>query len=57
MDEAHAFFAIMATPLPSLFLSVADPGCLSRILIFIHPGYRIPDPTTAPKEKGKILNR
>ncbi len=23
--------------------SVADPGCLSRILIFTHPGYRIPD--------------
>jgi hypothetical protein len=28
--------------------SVADPGCLSRILIF-HPS-RIPDPTTARKE-------
>jgi hypothetical protein len=24
--------------------SVADPGCLSRILIFTHPGSRIPDP-------------
>jgi hypothetical protein len=23
--------------------SVADPGCLSRILIFIHPGSQIPD--------------
>jgi hypothetical protein len=23
--------------------SVADPGCLSRILIFTHPGSRIPD--------------
>jgi hypothetical protein len=22
---------------------VADPGCLSRILIFIHPGFRIPE--------------
>ncbi len=26
---------------PSLFVSVADPGYLSRILIFIHPGSRI----------------
>ncbi len=25
----------------------------SRILIFIHPGTRIPDPTTAPKEEGR----
>jgi hypothetical protein len=32
----------------------ADPGCLSRILIFIHPGSRIPNLTTAPKG-GKIL--
>jgi hypothetical protein len=24
--------------------SVADPECLSRILIFTHPGSRIPDP-------------
>jgi hypothetical protein len=24
--------------------SVADPGCLSRILIFTHPGSRISDP-------------
>jgi hypothetical protein len=36
---------------------VADPECLSRILIFfIHPGSRtgsrIPDPTTTPKEEG-----
>jgi hypothetical protein len=30
--------------------SVADPGCLSRILIFTHPGSRIPDPKTATKE-------
>jgi hypothetical protein len=35
--------------------SVADPGCLYRILIFIHPGSRIPDPATATKEeRGKI---
>jgi hypothetical protein len=32
--------------------SVADPGCFSRILIFIHPGSRIPDPKTATKESG-----
>ncbi len=31
--------------------SVADPGCLSRILIFTHPGSRIPDPKTATKER------
>jgi hypothetical protein len=29
-----------------------DPGCLSRILIFIHPGSRIQDPTTATKGGG-----
>ncbi len=33
--------------------SVADPGCLSRILIFTHPGSRIPDPKTATKERDK----
>ncbi len=40
--------------------SVADPGCLSRILIFTHPGSRIPDPgsripdpKTAAKERGE----
>jgi hypothetical protein len=37
--------------------SVADPGCLSRILIFTHPGSRIqdriPDPKTAIKERGE----
>jgi hypothetical protein len=30
--------------------SVADSGCLSRILIFTHPGSRISDPETATKE-------
>ncbi len=29
-----------------------DPGCLSRILIFVHPGSRTLDPKTATKEKG-----
>jgi hypothetical protein len=40
--------------------SVADPGCLSRIpdlgsriLIFTHPGSRIPDPKTVTKERGE----
>ncbi len=38
-----------------LVSSVAGPGCLSRILIFTHPGSRIPDPDpkTARKEKGE----
>jgi hypothetical protein len=31
----------------------ADPGCLSRILIFDHPRSRIPDPKTATKDKTK----
>ncbi len=33
--------------------SVADPGCLSRILIFTHPGSRISDQKTARKESCK----
>jgi hypothetical protein len=32
--------------------SVADPGCLSRILIFSHPGSRIPDPKQQQKRGG-----
>jgi hypothetical protein len=36
---------------------VADPGCLSRILIFTRPGSRIPDPKTATKELLKFLNK
>ncbi len=35
------------------FCSVADPGCLSRILIFTHSGFRISDPKTATKERGE----
>ncbi len=31
-------------------------GCLSRILIFTHPGYRIPDPKTATTKKGVKKN-
>jgi hypothetical protein len=36
-------------------ISVADPGVYpgSRILIFAHPGSRIPDPKTATKERGE----
>jgi hypothetical protein len=30
---------------------IPDPG--SRILIFTHPGSRIPDPKTATKERGE----
>jgi hypothetical protein len=35
-------------------VSVADPGCVSRILIFTRPGSRIQDPgsKTATKEMG-----
>jgi hypothetical protein len=37
------------------FFSVADPGFLSRILIFTHPGSRIPDPgpKTGKKKRGE----
>jgi hypothetical protein len=34
-------------------ISVADPGCLSRIPIFTHPGSRISDSKTATKERGE----
>jgi hypothetical protein len=36
--------------------SVADPGCLSRILMFTHPGSRIPNIKTATKERGEKKN-
>ncbi len=32
--------------------SVADPGCLSRILIFTHPGSRISDPGSRIPDPG-----
>ncbi len=35
-----------------LAASVAGPGCLSRILIFIHSGSQILDPKRATKERG-----
>jgi hypothetical protein len=31
--------------------SVADPGCLSRILIFVHPGSQISDPGSKNSNK------
>jgi hypothetical protein len=36
--------------------SVADPGCLSRIPIFTHPGSLISDPETATKERRKKIS-
>jgi hypothetical protein len=39
------FFKVMYQNQSSkLAVSVADPECLSWILIFVHPGPRIPDP-------------
>jgi hypothetical protein len=37
-------------------LRIRDVHPGSRILIFIHPGSRIPGSTTAPKEEGKFFN-
>jgi hypothetical protein len=37
----------------SIQSSVGDPGCLSRILFFTHPGSRIPDPKIAMKDRGE----
>ncbi len=47
------FYRRKCRPFHRLDCSVADPGCLSRILIFTHPGSRIPDPKTATKERGE----
>jgi hypothetical protein len=38
-------------------ISVAYPGCLSRILILNHPGSRIPDPKTETKERETNLDQ
>jgi hypothetical protein len=35
---------------------VADTGCLSRILIFIHTGLRISDPGSNITERGEGRN-
>ncbi len=55
-------YGTSGTPTEIDTISVADLGCLSRILIFTHPGSRIPDPgsrisdpKTATKERGKIF--
>ncbi len=34
----HCYFFFIQQPLATHGSSVADPGCLSRILIFIYPG-------------------
>jgi hypothetical protein len=36
--------------------SFADPVCLSRILIFTHPGSRISDPKTDTKERVEKIS-
>jgi hypothetical protein len=36
-----------------IYFNFAGPGCLSRILIFFHPGSRIPDLKIATKRRGK----
>jgi hypothetical protein len=55
----HLFF-FTCKLFTKVLTSVADPGYLSRILIFTHsgsrisdPGSRIPDPKTATKERGE----
>jgi hypothetical protein len=37
--------------------SVADPGCLSRILIFVHPGSRIPNPGSKNSNKREVWKK
>jgi hypothetical protein len=39
-------------PDPSFFCSVADPGCLSRILIFTHSGFRIQKQQQKRQKRG-----
>ncbi len=41
------------TPDPYLIRSVADPGCLSWILIFTHPGSRISDPGSKKQQQKR----
>jgi hypothetical protein len=52
----NLFFVCLFVTIYFLVISVADRGCLSRILIFVHPGSRIPDPKTGTKEKGEKIN-
>jgi hypothetical protein len=56
---SHKITKLKIISLLRIFCSVADPGFLSRILIFTHPGSRIPDlrsqipdPKTATNERG-----
>jgi hypothetical protein len=53
------FLALFIRLLFHLFTvaSIADPGCLSRILIFIHPGSRIPYPgsNNSTRRGGKFF--
>jgi hypothetical protein len=55
MPERLFRILIHHTGSSGLFLSVADPGCFSRILDpdFYPSGSRIPDPKTATKERGE----
>ncbi len=50
------FLGIEATwkSCPLVLTSVADPGCLSPILIFVHPGSRISDPNSKKRGVKKI---
>ena len=41
----------LASHFRSLYIHI-DSGCLSRILIFVHPGSRNPDRKIATKERG-----
>ncbi len=41
----------------TIFWSVADPGCLSRILIFTHPGSRISDPGSKNSNKRQVWKK
>ncbi len=53
LGEQSSLFISYRNPLVQC--SVADPGCLSRILIFTHPGSRIPDPRSnnINKDRGE----
>jgi hypothetical protein len=46
----------MILPINQLSNSVAGPGCLSRILIFIHPGSNKLTTATKEKDGGNLLS-
>jgi hypothetical protein len=54
-SHAQACGGVAAAVAGAVETSVADPGVYpgSQILIFTHPGSRIPDPKTATKERGE----